>query len=61
MSEDEYVVINKTQIQQRIEELERIMNSEKVRNRHKSALRYEYSISELENVLSKSTPLISKT
>lgn len=55
---DEYVIINKTAIQKRIEELETKRNSEHKKGHDKSALRYENTILELKQILSQSTPLI---
>jgi hypothetical protein len=55
---DEYIIINKTTIQKRIEDLESKRDSEHKRGHDKSALRYENTILELKQVLSQSTPLI---
>lgn len=56
--EKEYIIINKTTIQKRIDELETKRNSEHKKGRDKSALRYENTILELKQILSQSTPLI---
>ena len=56
--EDEYIIINKTAIQKRIEELEKQRNSEHKKGHDKSALRYENTILELKQILFQSTDLI---
>jgi len=56
--EDEYIIINKTAVHKRIEELEKQRNSEHKKGHDKSALRYENTILELKQILSQSTPLI---
>ena len=53
-----YIIINKTAIQKRIEELEKERNSEHKKGHDKSALRYENTILELKQILFQSTPLI---
>ena len=55
---NEYIIVNKTLIQKRIEELETKRNSEHKKGHDKSALRYENTILELKQILSQSTSLI---
>ena len=54
----EYIIINKTSIQKRIEKLENKRDNEHKKGHDKSALRYENTILELKEILSQSTPLI---
>jgi hypothetical protein len=58
MNNNEYMIINKTTIQKRIEELKSKRDIEHKKGHDKSALRYENTILELKQILSQSTPLI---
>ena len=55
---NEYIIVNKTGIQKRIEELENKRDDEHKKGHDKSALRYENTILELKQILSQSAPLI---
>jgi hypothetical protein len=57
MEKDEFIIINKTTLQKRIEELENKRDSEHKKGHDKSALRYENTILELKQILSQSLPL----
>lgn len=58
MNKDEYIIINKIAIQNRIEKLKNKRDNEHKKGHDKSALRYENTIIELKGILSQSIPLI---
>lgn len=55
---EEYVIINRTKIEEKIKELKNQRDNEHKKGHNKSALRYENMILELKQILSESTPLI---